>query len=237
MKNKFDVKELKSRLAGKNPKERLESLAELFNRDELVFATSLGAEDQVVTHFIAEAGKKIRIFTLDTGRMYEEIYELIERTNSRYGIKTEVYFPDPKLIEEMVSEKGVNLFYESIEDRKRCCYVRKLEPMKRALAGAKLWITGLRREQAAMRNRTDLVEFDEANGLIKVNLIYDWNSEKLWNFIKDNNIPYNPLHDKGYPSIGCAPCTRAVKRVEDIRAGRWWWENPDQKECGLHRRG
>jgi phosphoadenosine phosphosulfate reductase len=232
----MNIDDMKTRLAGNSPKEVLERLGELIGEGEVVFASSLGAEDQVITHLIAAAGKKFRIFTLDTGRLYEEAYQLIERTSKRYGTNIEVYFPDRKLVEKMVAEKGINSFYESIEDRKRCCSVRKLEPLKRAVAGAKVWITGLRREQAATRTDVELVEADGANGLIKVNPIYDWSDQRLWEFIRDNDIPYNPLHDKGFPSIGCAPCTRAVKKNEDIRAGRWWWENPEQRECGLHKR-
>jgi phosphoadenosine phosphosulfate reductase len=139
-------------------------------------------------------------------------------------------------VEEMVAEKGINSFYESIENRKRCCYVRKIEPLQRAVAGAKVWITGLRRGQAATRTDVELVETDQANGLIKINPICDWSNQQLWDFIRDNDVPYNPLHDKGFPSIGCAPCTRPVRENEDIRAGRWWWEDPEHKECGLHKR-
>lgn len=232
----MNANELKKRLSDKSPKEVLDFLSENFKKEQIVFATSLGAEDQVITHFIAEAGRKIRIFTLDTGRLYEETYKLIDATSNRYGIRIEVYFPDRNLVEEMVAEKGINLFYNSVEDRKRCCHVRKLEPLKRALQGATIWITGLRRGQAATREEVELVEVDEANGLIKVNLIHDWSTEQLWSFIKANHVLYNPLHDKGYPSIGCEPCTRAIEAGEDIRAGRWWWENPEHRECGLHRK-
>ncbi len=237
MKRGKEVAELKKELNGKNPEETMRTLTDRFNSEQLVLATSLGAEDQAITHGIAAAGGKIRIFTLDTGRLPNETYELIERTEARYGIKIAVYFPNQQSIESMISEKGINLFYNSVADRKKCCSVRKLEPLKRALAGVSVWITGIRREQALTRNQIELVDDDEANGLIKINPLYDWSEKKLWDFIRNNHIPYNPLHDKGYPSIGCVPCTRAVKPGEDVRAGRWWWENPAQKECGLHRRG
>lgn len=232
----INIEKLKEELTGKTAIEIISIVTGLFGSDDIVFATSLGAEDQVITHLIAESGKPIRIFILDTGRLHEETYELIEKTNARYGIKIGIYFPDQKLVEEMVSERGVNLFYKSVEDRKRCCHVRKLEPLKRALGSAKVWITGLRREQAVTRADVGPVELDSVSGLIKVNPLYDWTTETLRDFIKVNDIPYNPLHDRGFPSIGCAPCTRAVKDGEDLRAGRWWWEMPEHRECGLHRK-
>jgi phosphoadenosine phosphosulfate reductase len=232
----INIGKLKEEFFGKGPSEIISIVTALFSSDDIVFATSLGAEDQVITHFIAESGKDIRIFTLDTGRLHEETYQLLEKTNARYGIQIEIYFPDQKLVEEMVSDRGVNLFYKNVEDRKRCCLVRKLEPLERALGSAKVWITGLRREQAVTRVDVGPVEFDSESGLIKVNPLYDWTTERLWDFIKINDIPYNPLHDRGFSSIGCAPCTRAVKDGEDLRAGRWWWEIPEHRECGLHRK-
>ena len=148
----------------------------------------------------------------------------------------QVFFPDHQKIEAMVNSKGINLFYESVENRKLCCNLRKIEPLKRAFDGLKVWICGLRREQSVTRNTMQKVEWDEANGLIKLNPLIDWSETDVWNFIQSNKIPYNPLHDKGFPSIGCLPCTRAIIPGEDIRAGRWWWENPETKECGLHKR-
>ena len=204
-------------------------------RGKIAFASSLGAEDQVLTHLIKSIDPSVRIFTLDTGRIFPESYDLIERTNSRYKIKMEIYFPEAKRVEHMVKERGINLFYESVENRKLCCHIRKIEPLRRALEGIEMWITGLRREQSQSRNTMTLVEKDENNkGILKLNPLIDWTHDDVWNFIKENNIPFNKLHDKGFPSIGCQPCTRAIGPGEDIRAGRWWWEMEGKKECGLH---
>lgn len=206
------------------------------HKNQIAFSTSLGAEDQVIIEMLASVDPEVFIFTLDTGRLFPETYELIERTNSRYKINIEVFFPHSQLVQNMVREKGVNLFYESIENRKLCCNIRKIEPLKRALAGKEFWITGLRRDQAVTRQKTELIEWDEANQIIKVNPIIDWSHQQVWDYIKLRNIPYNPLHDQGFLSIGCQPCTKAVKPGEDIRSGRWWWENPESKECGLHQK-
>jgi phosphoadenosine phosphosulfate reductase len=204
-------------------------------KGKIAFASSLGAEDQVLTHLITRIDPSVRIFTLDTGRIFPESYNLIARTNSRYTINMEVYFPDAQKVEQMVREKGINLFYESVENRKLCCHIRKIEPLRRALTGVEMWITGLRREQSNSRNTMTLVEKDENNnGILKLNPLIDWTEEMVWNFIRENNIPYNKLHDKGFPSIGCQPCTRAIESGEDFRAGRWWWEMEGKKECGLH---
>ncbi|OFX88045.1 MAG: phosphoadenosine phosphosulfate reductase [Bacteroidetes bacterium GWF2_33_16] len=200
----------------------------------MAFSSSLGAEDQVLTNMICEIDKNTRIFTLDTGRMFPETYKLIEKTNSRYKIKIEIFFPDYQQVENMVHEKGINLFYESIDNRKQCCHIRKIEPLKRAFKGLDVWICGLRREQSITRTSNQLVEWDENNSLLKINPLIDWTENQVWDYIRKHNIPYNDLHDKGFPSIGCQPCTRAIKSGEDVRAGRWWWENPDKKECGLH---
>jgi phosphoadenosine phosphosulfate reductase len=204
-------------------------------RGRIAFASSLGAEDQVLTHMIANINPDTKIFTLDTGRLFPETYDLIERTNSRFKIKMDVSFPDSKKVEKMVKEKGVNLFYQSVENRKMCCNIRKIEPLQRALEGCDMWITGLRREQSVTRNDNALVELDNnEDGRLKLNPLIDWTEQQVWDYIKEFNIPYNKLHDKGFPSIGCQPCTRAVEPGEDVRAGRWWWELPEQKECGLH---
>ncbi len=206
-------------------------------RGRIAFASSLGAEDQVLTHMIAAIDPKVKIFTLDTGRLFPETYDLIERTNSRYKIKMEVFFPDSKKVEPMVREKGINLFYESVENRKLCCHIRKIEPLHRALEGFEMWMTGLRREQSVTRNHFSLVEIDDNNhGRVKINPLIDWSESDIWDYIKKHNIPYNKLHDRGFPSIGCQPCTRAIQPGEDLRAGRWWWEMPEHKECGLHQR-
>jgi phosphoadenosine phosphosulfate reductase len=204
-------------------------------KGKIAFASSLGAEDQVLTYLITRIDPSARIFTLDTGRLFPESYDLIARTNSRYKINIEVYFPEAQKVEQMVREKGINLFYESVENRKLCCHIRKIEPLRRALSGVEMWITGLRKEQSNSRNTMALVEKDENNhGILKLNPLIDWTEDMVWNFIRENNIPYNKLHDKGLPSIGCQPCTRAVEPGEDFRAGRWWWEMEGKKECGLH---
>lgn len=199
------------------------------------FSTSLGAEDQVITHMIFSQNLAIRLFTLDTGRLFPETYELIETTSKKYGLSIEVCFPDAIQVQKMVNEKGINLFYESIENRKLCCGIRKTAPLKKALEGVEIWITGLRRDQSLTRSGLHLTEWDEGNSVLKVHPLHDWTEERVWNYIRENKVPYNPLHDKGYPSIGCQPCTRALLQGEDIRAGRWWWEDPGNKECGIHK--
>ena len=204
--------------------------------DKIAFATSLGIEDQVITEMIVSTNKSIKIFTLDTGRLFQETYDLIQKTNSRYKINIEIYFPDTKQVEEMVKEKGINLFYESIENRELCCHVRKIESLKRVINKFDVWITGLRKEQSEIRANDKLIEWDKVNRLIKVNPLIKWTEKDVWNYIKEKNIPYNLLHNKGFKSIGCAPCTRAVEYGEDSRSGRWWWENDGHKECGLHKR-
>ena len=205
-------------------------------KGRIALSSSLGTEDQMLTHMVCQIDKATKIFTLDTGRLFPETYELIHRTNSKYGIRLSVYFPDAKQVEEMVGEKGINLFFESVVNRKQCCNVRTLEPLKRAFAGLEVWICGLRREQSVTRQDMQRIEWDEPNGIIKLNPLIDWTESEVLEFIKLHGIPYNPLHDKGFPSIGCQPCTRAIFPGEDIRAGRWWWENPDTRECGLHKR-
>ncbi len=204
--------------------------------EKIAFATSLGIEDQVITEMIVSINKSIKIFTLDTGRLFQETYDLIQKTNSRYKINIEIYFPDTRQVEKMVKEKGINLFYESIENRKLCCHVRKIESLKRVLNKFDFWITGLRKEQSEIRANDKLIEWDKVNGLIKVNPLIKWTEKDVWNYIKGKNIPYNSLHNKGFKSIGCLPCTRAVEDSEDSRSGRWWWENDEHKECGLHKR-
>ena len=202
-----------------------------------VFANSLGAEDMVLTDLIVKAGLPIEIFSLDTGRLPLETYDLMAAVQAHYGLKLKIYFPQASTVEDYVRANGINAFYESIELRKGCCYVRKVEPLKRALAGKKAWITGMRAEQAATRGNLATREYDEGNGLEKFNPLADWSEKEVWTYIKQNAVPYNALHDKFYPSIGCAPCTRAISLGEDIRSGRWWWESPDSKECGLHVKG
>lgn len=205
-------------------------------KGKICFSTSLGAEDQVITHLIAGIDKSTPVFTLDTGRMFQETYDLLDITEKRYKIRIEVFFPDKQAVEEMVNQKGINLFFESIENRKLCCHIRKIDPLKRALEKYDLWISGLRREQSVTRENLELVEWDPPHRKIKINPLINWKYDDVWSFIHEYDIPYNPLHDKGFPSIGCQPCTRAVQPGEDIRAGRWWWELPELKECGLHKR-
>ena len=205
-------------------------------KGRIALSSSLGLEDQVLTEMVCSIDKNAKIFTLDTGRLFPETYDLIHRTNQKYGIRIQVFFPEAHHVEEMVREKGINLFYNSIEDRKTCCRIRKIEPLQRAFSGLDVWICGLRRDQSVTRSAMQPIEWDESNGLIKVNPLIDWTEEQVMNYILENKIPYNPLHDKNFPSIGCQPCTRAILPGEDLRAGRWWWENPDTKECGLHKR-
>ena len=205
-------------------------------KGKIALSSSMGAEDQVLTDMVANIDPETRIFTLDTGRIFPETYDLIDKTNKKYGISIDVMFPDHKAIQQMVKEKGINLFYESVENRKLCCHIRKIEPLKRAFEGLDVWICGLRREQSVTRYNTKMVEWDDANAIIKVNPLIDWKEKDVWDYIKTNDVPYNELHDKGFPSIGCQPCTRAIKPGEDVRAGRLWWEEPEQKECGLHNR-
>lgn len=198
------------------------------------FANSLGAEDMVLTDLIVKAKLPIEIFSLDTGRLPAETYDLMAAVDRKYGLKLKVYFPQSEATEIFVRNHGINAFYDSVEMRKACCYVRKVEPLKRALAGKRAWITGMRAQQAATRTALATREYDEGNGLEKFNPLADWTDKEVWTYIKENDVPYNALHDKFYPSIGCAPCTRAISPGEDIRAGRWWWESPESKECGLH---
>ena len=204
-------------------------------KNEICFASSLGAEDQVITEMIASVDTNTEIFTLDTGRLFQETYDLYDKTISRYKINIRILFPDNKDVEEMVNKYGANLFYKDIEKRKTCCRIRKIEPLKRAIHGKKFWITGLRNEQSDSRINNKLFEYDEINNIIKINPLIHWSEKEVWDYIKEKDIPYNVLHDKGFNSIGCMPCTRAVLPGEDSRAGRWWWENKGHKECGLHR--
>lgn len=227
--------QLNNTLQHRPAEEILKTVNEHF-RGKICFASSLGYEDQAIAHIISVHCPDMPIFTLDTGRLFPETYDLIDRTNSRLKVNIHVYFPDAKEVEEMVAAKGINLFYDSIEKRKLCCAVRKTHPLRRALADRQAWVTGLRRAQSVTRFEMQAVEWDETNQLIKINPLIYWTDDQVVTYVKAHNIPYHPLHDKGFPSIGCQPCTRAILPGEDIRAGRWWWENPDQKECGLHKK-
>lgn len=200
-------------------------------------SSSLSLEDQTVTQLMVAADKEdTRVFTLDTGRQFPETYELIDRTEMTYGIRIEVFFPDFQKVQEMVREHGINLFYDSIELRHLCCGIRKIEPLKRALDGVEVWITGLRRSQSVTRAHMQMVEYDADDDVLKLNPLLLWSEQDVKDYVRANAIPYNKLHDQGFPSIGCQPCTRAVRPGEDVRAGRWWWEDPDKRECGLHTR-
>ncbi|MCX7729026.1 MAG: phosphoadenylyl-sulfate reductase [Bacteroidia bacterium] len=203
---------------------------------KIVFSTSFNIEDQVITHFIANNQFPIDIFTLDTGRLFQETYNIWSETEKKYGIKIMPFFPESTDVEKMIMKQGINGFYESIENRKECCYVRKIKPLIRALKDKKIWITGLRAEHSEYRQSMNMFEWDDKYQIIKFNPLIHWTQQDVMEFIKKNNVPYNSLVDKGYWSIGCAPCTRAIKKGEPYRAGRWWWENNDEgkKECGLH---
>lgn len=199
-----------------------------------VFANSLGAEDMLLTDLIVREALPIEIFSLDTGRLPLETYDLIAEVKTRYGLALKLYYPRHDLVETFTRQNGINGFYESVELRRACCHARKVEPLQRALAGNKAWITGLRAQQSATREGLPTQVFDADHGLEKFNPLADWSEKEVWAYIKQNTVPYNTLHDRFYPSIGCAPCTRAITPGEDIRSGRWWWESPESKECGLH---
>ncbi len=227
------VPELQQQFVNSTMEELLRFFLEKY-QNRIALASSLGAEDQVLTDLILKIDPKARIFILDTGRLPQETYETITSTMAQYGRNFEIYFPRTAALESLVSQNGPDLFYESIEKRHLCCGIRKVEPLKRVLGTLDVWITGLRRDQSITRQDLQKIEWDETNQLLKINPLIDWSTEQVWQYIRNNRIPYNRLHDQGYPSIGCAPCTRAVQPGEDIRAGRWWWEAPEHKECGLH---
>lgn len=228
------LEEAAPRLADASAEEIVRWALETFGRD-VTFACSMGAEDVVLVDLIAKADRTARMFFLDTGRLNQETYDVMERLREKYGVEFETYHPRMEEAQRLLSTKGPNSFYLSIENRKECCGIRKVEPLRRALDGTRAWITGLRRAQAVTRTELPKIERDETHGgILKINPLAEWSQEDVWDYIKAHGVPYNTLHDRGFPSIGCAPCTRAVAPGEDLRAGRWWWESPDQKECGLH---
>jgi phosphoadenosine phosphosulfate reductase len=227
------ISELQNELNGKDVAKQLQYLAERFP-GEVVFSTSFGLEDQAITHIIASNKLPVKVFTLDTGRNFAETYSTWSRTVEKYHLAITACYPDAFALQEFVTEKGPNSFYESVENRKQCCYLRKVEPLKRALKGNKIWITGIRAEQSNNRLEVPILEWDEINQVIKFHPLLSWTWGQVKQFVSRNDVPYNPLHDKGFVSIGCAPCTRAIKPGEDFRAGRWWWEDNSKKECGLH---
>ncbi len=216
--------------------ESLKQLSDIFDGQKIVFSSSLGLEDQVITDAIFKHKLPIQVFTLDTQRLFKETEALITDTEQKYQQTIVRYTPNETAVQDYIKTDGLNGFYESIEQRKKCCYIRKIEPLNRALKGANIWITGIRQEQSQFRKNMPLFEYDNERDLIKFNPLLAWTTEQLWETIRANEIPFNPLHQKGYPSIGCEPCTRAIKPGEDERAGRWWWENQDKtkQECGLH---
>lgn len=234
MSKKDLAKKLNEELKNSSAKEVVEYFLENF--ENVALSSSLAVEDQVLTDLLLKTDKNAKIFTLDTGRLHPETYDVMDATNLKYGIKIDVFFPQNDKVQELYQTQGINGHYESIEKRKNCCNIRKIEPLTRALKDIQVWITGLRASQSVTRIDMPLVEWDENFKVIKVNPIINWSEEDVWTYIKTNKVPYNKLHDKGFPSIGCAPCTRAIKEGEDIRAGRWWWENPEHKECGLHKK-
>ena len=230
-----EITQLNEKFANATPEALLGYFLDRYG-SRIALSSSLSIEDQVLTDMICRLKPDARIFTLDTGRLFPETYNLIDQTAMHYGIRLEVFFPDCTEVEKLVADCGINGFYESLEKRKRCCRIRKLDPLERALRGLDAWICGLRREQSVTRSEMRAIEWDEAHGLLKINPLIDWHEEQVWEYIRRNHVPYNKLHEQGFPSIGCQPCTRAVRPGEDIRAGRWWWESPDHKECGLHLR-
>ena len=227
------VNELLSEIKGKEITEQLKMLVNRFP-GEVVFSTSFGLEDQAITHFIAANKISVEVFTLDTGRNFSETYSTWSRTVEKYNLAIKGWYPDAEMLQHFITAKGPDSFYESVENRKQCCNIRKVLPLQKALKGNKIWITGIRAEQSNDRLDMPMIEWDEVNQIIKFHPLLNWTWGQVKQFVSRNDVPYNPLHDKGFVSIGCAPCTRAVKPGEDFRAGRWWWEDNSKKECGLH---
>jgi phosphoadenosine phosphosulfate reductase len=247
--NLLNYQSVFKRFTPMNTQQKIQELSrktELFTPEEIIktayqefgtkvnFASSMGEEDQVLSDMISKVAPQIEVFTLDTGRLFPETYELIAKTQKRYKIPFKIYYPDTKAVEEMVQSKGINLFYESVDNRKLCCQIRKVEPLTRAIKNVDAWMTGLRRAQSITRATLETFEWDDQNKKIKVNPLAYWSLDQVHDYIQKNNVDVNPLHKQGFISISCSSCTRAVKEGEDIRAGRWWWETPEQKECGLH---
>ena len=224
---------LTTQIGGRSIAESLHLFTELFP-GQVSFSTSFSLEDQVILHHIASEKLPINIFTLDTGRLFSETYSVWTASREKYGIPIKAYSPDASRLETYVNRKGPNAFYESVENRKECCFIRKVEPLKRALSGQKVWVTGIRAEHSENRSQLNLLEWDESNQLNKYNPLLHWNQEEVQLYISKHEVPYNILQDRGFVSIGCKPCTRAIHKGEEFRAGRWWWEDADKKECGLH---
>ena len=229
----MQLQELKDNLNGLSTETQIKKLVSFFP-GKVIFTTSLGIEDQVITHKIFSDNIDVKVITLDTGRLFPQTYDVLSSTIIRYQKKINVYFPEYKEVEKMVTEKGPLSFYQSVENRKECCSIRKVAPLNRALEGMEVWISGIRADQSDSRNQMDWLEYDVNKKLFKFYPLFNWTSDEVKTYVKDNNIPYNSLHDKGFVSIGCEPCTKAVKPGDDFRSGRWWWENDGPKECGLH---
>lgn len=230
-----DIDALNQKFANCEPQMLLQHFMQIY-KESIALSSSLSIEDQVLTDMIIKINPKARIFTLDTGRLFPETYQLMDSTNLHYNIKLELYFPQTEALQQTVRAKGINFFYESLENRHLCCQIRKLEPLQRAFKSLNAWICGIRREQSVTRKEMKRIEWDEQHGLLKINPLIDWSEEKTWDYIRNHKVPYNKLQEQGFPSIGCQPCTRAVKPGEDIRSGRWWWESPEHRECGLHKK-
>lgn len=235
MYTKEEIDSLNIKYADASAQELLQSFMSQYGV-RLALSSSLSIEDQTLTDMMLRIDPQANIFTLDTGRLFPETYELIDRTNEHYKVKLKVYCPQTEALQQFVATEGINPFYESIEKRHACCEVRKLEPLRRAFRDLDVWVCGLRSAQSVTRSDMRLIEWDERHGLLKINPLIHWTEQQVWDYIRENRVPYNRLHDKGFPSIGCEPCTRAVRRIDDVRAGRWWWESPDHRECGLHSR-
>ena len=231
--NQQDIDLLNDEFSSASAQDVLAYSVEKFGK-KLTLASSLGIEDQILTHMLSNEMQVMDVFILDTGRLHQETYDVIERTMVQYAFNYRLLFPQADAVENMVSKNGPNHFYKSLENRKDCCFIRKVEPLSRALRGYEAWMTGIRRGQSIDRALTPFFEWDSSHDLLKINPLVKWSKDDVWNYVKRHDIPYNLLHDQGYPSIGCAPCTRAIQPGEDDRSGRWWWEDAVKKECGLH---
>lgn len=232
--DKSKIEALQTEFADKGPQEILEWALGEFGSSSIGLASSFSIEDQVITDMLLKLDKNAQIFTLDTGRLHQSSYDVIELNRRKYDISIEMLFPDSQHVEKMLRENGPNLFFESLEKRKLCCSIRKVEPLKEKLSTLKAWITGLRREQSEARSDIKVIEWDENFNLLKINPLFDWEEVDVWDYIRANRVPYNKLYDCGYASIGCAPCSRPIRKGDDARSGRWWWESTEKKECGLH---
>ncbi|MBO4403452.1 MAG: phosphoadenylyl-sulfate reductase [Bacteroidales bacterium] len=230
-----DISRLNAEFAESSTQELLLHFLQVYGT-RIALSSSLSIEDQVLTDMILHVDPKARIFTLDTGRLFPETYQLMDRTNLHYNIKMEIFVPHTEVLQQTLLENGVNFFYESLEKRHLCCQIRKLEPLSRAFGTLDAWICGLRRSQSVTREGMQKIEWDEQHQLLKINPLIDWSEEQTWDYIRTHHVPYNKLQEQGFRSIGCQPCTRAVQPDEDIRAGRWWWESPEHRECGLHQK-